>query len=171
MFEQPVSLALCLFLLPSMLLDLKCRRIPNWLTLPAILTGLVLHTWLSGRDGFFFSASGLAIGIGLLILPFAMGGMGGGDVKLLGAIGALTGPVVVLKVFFVSAVLGLVVSLLLILGVSRHRRRWMSRFRKKARGAEGDAESADVGPAVPRMALPYGAVLAAGTLVSLIFFP
>jgi prepilin peptidase CpaA len=168
---QPVNLALCLFLLPSTFFDLKHRRIPNWLTLPAILTGLALHVLLSGRDGFFFSATGLAIGIGLLILPFAMGGMGAGDVKLLGAIGSFVGPVMTLRIFLVSAVLGLAASLVLILAVSRHRKAWLSRIRGRPAGRKGEAGPARDDPTIPRVYLPYGAVLAAGTLLSFILFP
>ena len=51
------------------------------------------------------------MGGALLYLPFVMGGMGGGDVKLLAAIGAFAGPAGVTKIFLASAIFGGVLSL------------------------------------------------------------
>ena len=50
-------------------------------------------------------------GLGLLIVPFALGALGGGNLKLLAAVGAWVGPLAVFQVFLVEAVLGLVIVL------------------------------------------------------------
>lgn len=92
-------------------LDWKYRKIPNWLTLSLIITALFFHTFSGGADGFFQSLLGFFAGIALLYIPFALGGMGGGDVKLMGAIGAWVGPVAALHVFLLSAVIGAFFSL------------------------------------------------------------
>ena len=63
--------------------DLRSQKIPNMVTLPAALAALAYHTKINGLEGFLFSATGLAAGIALLILPYLMGGMGAGDAKLL----------------------------------------------------------------------------------------
>jgi len=71
-------------------LDLRTRRIPNWLTVSAFALALVLRA-IMGVDPFLggLTAAGVAF---LLCLPvFALGGLGGGDVKLLTAVGAFLG--------------------------------------------------------------------------------
>lgn len=92
-------------------LDLKYRRIPNWLTLAIAIIFITFNSVTLGFDGFIHSVTGLLAGIALLWIPFALGGMGGGDVKLLGAIGAGIGPVAVLHVFLWSAVFGAIFSI------------------------------------------------------------
>jgi prepilin peptidase CpaA len=79
--------------------DIKYRRIPNWLTLTvaaAAIIGGFLFFFLEGNlqggwQWVLFSGKGWLVGIGIFLIPFMLGGMGGGDVKLLGMIGALKG--------------------------------------------------------------------------------
>ena len=72
--------------------DLRSRRIPNVLTFGAALAGLVYQLATGGIDGLGQGALGWLVGVVAFILPFALGGLGGGDVKLLGALGAWLGP-------------------------------------------------------------------------------
>jgi prepilin peptidase CpaA len=72
--------------------DLLTRRIPQHLTLGGALAGVVFHVYNGGWDAGMASAIGWAVGIAIFFLPFALGGLGAGDVKLLGAIGAWLGP-------------------------------------------------------------------------------
>jgi prepilin peptidase CpaA len=88
--------------------DLRARRIPNWLTCSLAIGGFAQSwTWAAtvtpGQ-----SLLGLLTGFALTFLPFAIGAMGGGDVKLLAAIGAWLGPVPTLVVFAAEAVIGMV---------------------------------------------------------------
>ena len=71
--------------------DAKVRRIPNKITFPAILFGLVIGLITGGWLGLFQSFIGLLVGLGIFFIPFGLGGMGAGDVKLMGAIGSLMG--------------------------------------------------------------------------------
>jgi len=92
-------------------LDWRFRKVPNGLTLPLILTGIVFRSVREGIPGLGESLLGFTVGIALLYLPFLLGGIGGGDVKLMGAIGAFVGPVAAVKVFLIGALVGAVLSL------------------------------------------------------------
>ena len=71
--------------------DLRYQRIPNKLTYPAAVSGLALHGLASGWGGLKDSMSGLVLGFSVLFLCYMFGGIGGGDVKLAAALGALVG--------------------------------------------------------------------------------
>ncbi len=71
--------------------DLRGHRIPNLLSLVAAVTGLSLHAWFSGLEGLGDSAVGLVVGVVTLLPLYLLGGMGAGDVKLMGAVGSLLG--------------------------------------------------------------------------------
>jgi prepilin peptidase CpaA len=71
--------------------DVKSRRIPNAVTGPAILLGLLMHLVLGGWSQFFSSlAAGIICGLVFLVFYLA-GGMGAGDVKLILAVGCIAG--------------------------------------------------------------------------------
>jgi prepilin peptidase CpaA len=91
--------------------DVREGRIPNWITFPLVGFGLLVHGWHQGFNGLLMSLEGLAVGILCLIFFYIKGGMGAGDVKLLGAIGAILGPHLVVYVFGFAAILGGVYSL------------------------------------------------------------
>lgn len=99
----------------ALFLDLAKNRIPNYLTFPAIGLGLLSYTVTGGFSGLWFSFLGLLVGIALFFIPFAMGGVGGGDVKLLGAVGALQGWQFVLTAGLLTAAAGGVMAILYLL--------------------------------------------------------
>ena len=71
--------------------DLRSRRIPNWLTVPAFVIGVALNTFFERWDGLKSSLIGALVGLGLL-LPFVLlRSLGAGDWKLAGALGAFAG--------------------------------------------------------------------------------
>lgn len=92
--------------------DFRQNRIPNWLTLSAIPAGILWNTWVGGFSGLQMSLGGFAVGFGILFILFATGGGGGGDVKLMGALGAWVGVSTTLIVFFLSSVIILFLLLL-----------------------------------------------------------
>ncbi|NCB38562.1 MAG: prepilin peptidase [Erysipelotrichia bacterium] len=90
----------------AMYTDLKWGRIYNWLTFPAIFTGWALNIAIYGMPGLGYSVAATLLGI-FIYIPFALFGlMGMGDVKLLGAIGALGGSYFVFSVFLYTSALG-----------------------------------------------------------------
>lgn len=72
--------------------DIRHRRIPNVLTFGAAAAALVFHAVASGFSGLSSAALGWVVGVALFLPFFLLRGMGGGDVKLLAALGAWLGP-------------------------------------------------------------------------------
>lgn len=84
--------------------DIHRRRIPNWLT----LTGALLGFWLNGPA---FASLGLVLGFCFYLGLYLLKAASPGDVKLMGAVGALTGWWGCCEVMLVAAILGLLVAL------------------------------------------------------------
>jgi prepilin peptidase CpaA len=96
-------------------------KVPNWLTFPFVISGWiysVVHYVVMGEpwyEGFGYSLLGTAIGLGLLLIPYAIGGMGAGDVKLLAGVGAWLGWKVTFYGFAISTVVGAVMAVVMVL--------------------------------------------------------
>ncbi len=91
--------------------DARSGLIPNWITLPPLLAALVLHFITQGAGGLALSLAG-ALVCGLVpYLLFRQGTMGGGDVKLLAALGALGGPEVGLEIELIGMTLAALYAL------------------------------------------------------------
>lgn len=90
--------------------DLRTGRIRNWLTLVLAVGGL-MNSFCAGPGDITPSQAvmGLVAGFAIPFVLFVLGALGGGDVKLLAGIGAWLGPVGVLEVFIVQAILGLLI--------------------------------------------------------------
>jgi prepilin peptidase CpaA len=92
-------------------LDFRTRRIPNVLTAGMAVTGVALSlTHVSGVSP-AASVLGIVVGILLMLPGHLLGATGGGDVKLMGAVGAFVGPVLVITAFLATAIAGGVLAL------------------------------------------------------------
>lgn len=96
-------------------IDGRDLRVPNWITFPMVLAGLVYSTWTGGVTGFGAGVLGMCAGLLTLLPLYSVGGMGAGDVKLMAGIGAWMGWQVTLAAFAVSAVLGAVMAIVMVL--------------------------------------------------------
>ena len=95
-------------------------------TLPTATIALAAYCFTSGWNGFLFSISGLGFGFAVFFIPYLMGGMGAGDVKLMSAAGAVLGfKQIVVASFFVAMCGGLMA-----LGFVVYRRSFKSTFSK-----------------------------------------
>lgn len=72
--------------------DVRSRKIPNLLTVSAAGLAGLFHLATGGWTGFGWSAAGWAVGLAMFLPIFLLRGIGGGDVKLLAALGAWLGP-------------------------------------------------------------------------------
>jgi prepilin peptidase CpaA len=109
-----VKLVLIGTALAAAFFDLRVRRIPNWINLSGVVLGLGLNTYFEGWSGSLTAIGGLLAALCIYIPLYALKGMGAGDVKLMGAIGAIAGPGNWLNIFIVTALLGGVASLALV---------------------------------------------------------
>lgn len=100
------NLILSTLLVLSVYLDLTQKKIPNYLTLPVMGWGLLSYVIIDGFSGFTFSLYGFLLGLGIFIIPYLAGGMGGGDVKLMAAIGALMGAEFIFSTAILTALCG-----------------------------------------------------------------
>ena len=89
---EPKHIAVLTIALAACVTDLRSRRIPNLLTFGAAVAGIVFHALVPGGESATGAALGWLVGVAVFLIPFALGGLGGGDVKLLGALGAWLGP-------------------------------------------------------------------------------
>jgi prepilin peptidase CpaA len=104
-------LPLVLVLLWAALQDVRFRMIRNTLTFPLLVAGifqsfLAFHTvtpWMA--------FAGILVGLALSMIMFLLGAWGGGDLKLMAAVGAWVGPVGIVLVFAAAALVSLVIVL------------------------------------------------------------
>jgi len=83
--------------------DLRRFKVYNALTFPTLVGGLVASAWLGGLAGLGYGLLGSATGFGVLVVFYALGGVGAGDVKLFAALGAWLGPQHTLELFFAAS--------------------------------------------------------------------
>jgi prepilin peptidase CpaA len=168
----PIQFALLALVTAAALFDVLVRRIPNWLTVAGAACGVALNVVVSGWSGLWSAAAGLGLALLIYVPLFLLRAVGGGDVKLMGAVGALVGPKNWLVLFLLASMLGGALALLLVIWKGRLARTMQnvwSIFRDVAhlrlpyeRNPELDATSG------AGVTLAHGAVIALGTLAYLI---
>lgn len=100
-------------------LDWRLRKIPNWLTVPALLVGLLVSTALGGWHGLKVSLEGAGICLGVLLPVVLVRGLGAGDWKLMGALGSFLGPPMALVVLLGTV---LIAGLMSVVEIVRQRK-------------------------------------------------
>lgn len=102
----PVMLAAAVFLCLITFTDTLRGRIPNSVNFSLLAAALCFHLYQSGPAGLPFALLGALTGFSLLLVPYLLMGMGGGDVKALAALGALLGPEAIFQVFLFTGLIG-----------------------------------------------------------------
>lgn len=94
--------------------DVRWGKIFNRLTMPAIVLGLIINSLTGGIDGFVHSIAGVGLGLGLFLISCLLGRiLGGGDIKLLMAVGALQGPKFLAWTMLCTAIIGGVLAVII----------------------------------------------------------
>jgi len=151
--------------------EIQSARIPNWITLPALAFAFII-SFIGVGIPFVSSLLGFLAGFGFLFIFYMFGGMGGGDVKLMGTVGALLGFPGILHVLMYTAFIGGGMALIALI--------WHHQLRAGLRRSLGMFFTAREGPtldnATPEDAttpaaaetpvtIPYGLAIVIGTLL------
>lgn len=151
--------------------DLRFQKIPNLLIYPTIIMAMAYHSLTNGLEGFLFSVEGLGVGVGILLLPYLMGGMGAGDAKLLGAVGSIIGPRGVLLAFLFTALVGGLYALVILLVRHQSVKACLLRCARMLKTSDTTAQIVPASGTRNRKKpkLCYGVAIALGTLFSICF--
>jgi prepilin peptidase CpaA len=165
-------IVLAVTLIVASVTDLRTGRIYNWTTYPAALIGLAGHAisgGLWGGDGHLGLAGsfvGLVIGFGPLLLAWLAGGIGGGDAKIMGSVGALVG----WRFALTSLFYGLAVAVLMAIVIMLRKKIVRDTFGRIGRffllwagKAKPDAPTTPQSPTVP-----FGLALCIGAAIALV---
>ncbi len=143
-------------------------KVPNWLTFPMILAGWAFNCYTGGWAGLGWSLLGTAVGLGLLLPAYAIGGMGAGDVKLLAGVGAWVQAEATFYGFCWSAVIGGVIAVAMVLlrrGWQKHKTQFLMIFTEiMTVGSPSELSSIAAERKSSMLLLPYGIPLAIGTI-------
>jgi prepilin peptidase CpaA len=164
-----IDAILIIVLILCFITDIREQKIYNKIVMPSILTVLILNIFFYGYNGFKFSALGFLTGLAILLIPYLLGGMGAGDVKLLAFVGAAKGVLFVLNSSIYMAIVGGIISLvILILNKQaivffKSIFSWIVSFSYKVRRELKFSNSET------SKKFPYGTAIVAGALICLLF--
>jgi len=109
------TILLCLVIL-AIIIDLWKQRIPNILILCGLGVGILLSICNISNIDFVEKIMSFVLGILILLIPFSIGAIGAGDVKLLGLIGFYTGLRMIINISVISFVIGGILAIIFIIG-------------------------------------------------------
>jgi prepilin peptidase CpaA len=149
--------------------DLRTRRIPNFLNLGCLLTGLGYQLWAHSWTGLLDGLLGISLGFILLIFFYWKAGMGAGDVKALAALGAWLGVVQTLYLFIYMALAGVLVAAFFLwrrgFFKGRIRQLWVSLVNRILLRPHHSTSRPAAAAAPPQEDIPYGLALALGMAI------
>lgn len=153
--------------LAAVIEDLGWRRISNWTSGGALAGGLIVHYLQKGWSGAWHSLVGALIGFGVFLVFYLLGGMGGGDVKLMSGFGALLGDGRIVAAALLAAASGGVIALgyLAIRGLVRRFRIGWGAARQEASPVESKT---DDGEAKSGESIPYAPAITVGAWLALV---
>ncbi len=131
--------------------DLWRRQISNWTSLAALLAGAIYQIWNGGLAGLGTALAGCGVGFLVFLIFYVLGGMGGGDVKLMAGFGALLGPGRSLEAAYYTAITGAVLAGLVLAAAA------LKKFAGREKGERMGQKS-----------IPYAPAIAVGVLLALV---
>ena len=114
-YPTAIYIFLPILLLTACTIDVFQHRIPNWLNLIGLCSGVIIHTTTSRITGLLFSLSGIATGF-LCFIPSYLykKKLGAGDVKLMTAVGSFLGWKATFFAAIYSIIAGAIIALIYI---------------------------------------------------------
>ena len=91
--------------------DLSRRRISNWTSGAALVSGFVFRASSAGWHGVVGAGAGALLGFAAFLIFYLANGMGAGDLKLMAGFGSLLGPAAILWAAWMAAVAGGIIAL------------------------------------------------------------
>ncbi len=136
--------------------DLWHRKVSNVIALAAFVSGIAAQSWFGGLHGFWDALLGSVIGFAVFLIFFLMGGMGGGDIKLMAGFGAILGSKLIVVAAMMTAIVGGLMALIYLI---------VKKLRRVA--------AAEPGAAAPlrKEAIPYAPAITLGVLLSFLSDP
>ena len=163
----PIVTAVASSGLVSAVVDMRTRRVPNRLTMGIAAIGLGFAATRLSDMTIAAAALGWGVGLGLMLLPYVFGAMGGGDLKLFAALGTFLGPRPTLQAFLYTLVAGGVLAVVVAL---QRRRLQETMHNAAALVASGGANAAAIEHPTSNNRFAYAPAIAVGTLVAALGF-
>lgn len=164
-----VQIVLFMLLIIAAYTDITAGKVYNRYTFPALFSGLILNYWIGGwSDGgvnLLSSLWGMAAGGGVFIFFYYYGVMGGGDLKLVTAIGALKGFPFIIHAIFYTSLVGAVFALLYLIWQGRLLRGMRESFSMAFRFKRKEMSEQELQQTqTARDRIPYGVAISIGTM-------
>lgn len=160
---------LILVLIICFITDLKYQKIYNKVIFPALITVLMLHLAFYGYNGLKSFLLGFVVGFSILLIPYFLGGMGAGDVKLLALIGAIKGSAFVLNTALYMAVIGGGMAIVVILFHKESLKCFKQLILWVFSFLQGIRFKLELPTTVLLKKYPYGLAIVSGAVICLIF--
>lgn len=141
--------------------DVRRRQISNWIPCSAFAAGLILQTVHNGWRGAGSALLGTLSGAAVFLIFYLLGGMGGGDVKLMAGFGAVLGAKQLLEAALWTAGCGGLMAVAVI-AIAQLRQLWNRR--RRVPGTQAPASAPSLGP----QSIPYAPAIAAGVWLSMV---
>ncbi len=164
-----LNIILIVILLICFITDITVQKIYNKVIFPSLAAAIIIHITSYGYNGLKLSLLGFVTGLCILLVPYLLGGIGAGDVKLLALIGAIKGSIFVMNTAIYMALIGGAIAIMIIMA---HKETinfikgvflWMYSF------FHGTRYKIEFSTTVLLKKYPYGVAITAGAAICLIF--
>jgi prepilin peptidase CpaA len=147
--------------------DLWRRNISNWIPATALVGALIVQTNNGGWHGLGQWFLGAVIGFCAFLIFYLLGGMGGGDIKLMAGFGALLGPGRLLEATILTAGIGGIIAML-VLAIRELRRLWRRKFSTDKNLTTQTGAGLEPAPQSDDNYIPYAPAITLGSWLALI---
>lgn len=164
-----LNILLILVLSICFVTDIKEQKIYNKVIFPSLAVVIIFQITFYGYNGLKLSLAGFITGLCILLVPYFLGGIGAGDVKLLALIGAIKGSIFVLNTAIYMALLGGAIAIVIIiahretLGFIKGIFLWIASF------FYGTRYKLEFSTTVLLKKYPYGVAIVGGSAICLVF--